>query len=300
MRRCCGCTPRNASSPRWRSWTPPTSPSTRPRSTTPGSPRPPSGPTGKTSTTSTPPSPDVAHRLEPVHAGEPFAARRPARSGCWPTPRGPPRCWPAPTEGRPARAAVRDPPGRAHHPRHPHRGQRGGRPPGDPHRRRRPRGPRPAGRHLVRPARPPHQGHPGHRPHPARDRRPLRGRQPAPHPDDPPTPHLRLPLVHPTRAGVRRRPRDPPQPGRPHLRRQSRPALPTTSPPEDQNRLDLPDPRHRHLALDRPPPPHLPPQPQRHPNDHRTHAPEPPVRDGAGAPPQDAPLPALNARLVRR
>ena len=43
-------------------------------------------------------------------------------------------------------------------------------------------------------------------------------------------------------------------------RRQPRPLLPATSPPQNQNRLDLPDPRPRHLALDRPPRPHLPPQ----------------------------------------
>ncbi len=72
---------------------------------------------------------------------------------------------------------------------------------------------------------------------------------------------------------------------RTHLRRQPRPLMPATSPPEDQNRLDLPDPRHRHLALDRPPRPDLPPQPQRHPNDHRTHRRlNRRLRDGAGAP----------------
>ena len=66
------------------------------------------------------------------------------------------------------------------------------------------------------------------------------------------------------------RPRRRPRRGRRHLRLQPRPALPATSPAQDQRRMVLHHRGDRGLALVRAPRPTVPPRPHRHPRRHPT------------------------------
>ncbi len=124
---------------------------------------------------------------------------------------------------------------------------------------------------------------------PVRDPRPHQGARRAPRP------HLRLPLVHPPR----------PETASPT----AIPATATTSPPgatrvtaarpapapsrrcadppptQDPHRLDLHDPRPRHLPLVQPPRLPVPPRPPRHPRRHLTDRPAPTTMTPPHTPP---------------
>ena len=112
----------------------------------------------------------------------------------------------------------------------------------------------------------------------------LRGPRPDPRAGDPPRPHVRVPVVHPTGPRLRRRPRRRvrprrrgrgPTPARSHPDRQPRRALPVPPPPQDPHRLALPDDRARGLRVDHTARPPLPTRPHRHHPD-RPRPPDPP------------------------
>ncbi len=90
---------------------------------------------------------------------------------------------------------------------------------------------------------------------------------------DSPRPHLRVPLVHPTGARLRRRPRRRARPrrrsrrpssARSHCDPQPRSALPFPPPTQDPHRLDLSSHRTRRLHVDQPPRAPVRPRPGRH------------------------------------
>ena len=129
---------------------------------------------------------------------------------------------------------------------------------------------------LVR--RLPHEGHgqAGDRPQPGEVRAGLRGPGPHPRPRHPSRPHLRLPILWPASAGLRRRPRHRVRPRRRSRRqtptrtdghREPRCAVPVPPPPQDPLRLALRHGRARDLRVDVSARPPLPPRPHRH---HRT------------------------------
>ena len=94
---------------------------------------------------------------------------------------------------------------------------------------------------------------------------------------DPARRHLRVPPLHPPRTHRRHRPHRPLRRRRQHRDRQPRGRVPTTSPPQNPRRMALPRPRTlrrttRHLPLDQPPRPALPPHPHRH-RPHPQHRP---------------------------
>ena len=123
----------------------------------------------------------------------------------------------------------------------------------------------------------------GHRP----QHRPLdpgvQGPGPDPRANRSPRPHVRVPVVHPTRPGLRRRPRHRvrprrrrrrPTPARPDRDVEPRRAVPVPPPPQDPLRLALRDDRARRVRLDQSPRSPLPPRPHRH---HRNR----PTRPGS-------------------
>ena len=107
--------------------------------------------------------------------------------------------------------------------------------------------PRPAPRPVRR--RQPGGRETGPRPHRPRPRRHSGGAGPAPRARRGPRPDLRVPLVHPARPVLRRRPHRPLVAGRSDVSVQRGLTLPTTSPGQDVHRLDLHGPRRRHLPL---------------------------------------------------
>ena len=117
------------------------------------------------------------------------------------------------------------------------------------------------------------------------DRPGLRDPGPDPRPDHPARPHLRLPLVHPSRPALPDRPHRPlrpprrhrgPTPARPHPDRQPRRPVRQTPPTQDPRQMALPDHRTRGLRVDQPERPQVPTRPDRHP---RHSPPSPTVRD---------------------
>ena len=156
---------------------------------------------------------------------------------------------------------------------------------------------------VVRQPRRPDHRETGARPQRPHRRRGLRGPRPTTGTDHPDPPHLRVPLVHPTRprAGARRTRRRLRPPGALRGRQtilllQSRAPVPPASPGQDPRRLDLHRPRPRHPRLDQPPRLPVPPRPTAPSTspatDTPTPAPRPPISDGP------APVPAPTRRAT--